>query len=215
MEYALKVTELTKIIQKHTILDKVNLAVPVGASIGIVGRNGSGKSMLFKAVCGLILPTSGSIEVWGKKVGTNGKFPQDTGILIESPGFLPQYSGYGNLSMLASIQNKIKRPEIEAAIVQVGLDPTDKRPIRKYSMGMKQRLGIAQALMEKPRLLILDEPMNGLDAKGVIDMRNILQHLREQNGITLILTSHHKDDIDALCDTVYDMDNGVLTPSIA
>lgn len=209
MEFAVNVENVSKIIRGRKILNNVTLQVRPGEAVGIIGRNGSGKSMLFKAICGLILPTSGSITVFDKPVGKNGHFPADTGVLIEQPGLLPQYSGYKNLKMLADIQHKVGKKECLAALKLVGLDHLDKRPVRKYSLGMKQRLGIAQALMEKPNLLILDEPFNGLDSSGVKELQAVLQGLIG-SGVTLLLTSHHREDIDLLCKTIYYMDKGIM-----
>lgn len=207
---AVEVKNITKIIRKRTILDHVSITVKEGEAVGIVGRNGSGKSMLFKTICGLIVPTEGSVSVFGQTVGKNGRFAPDTGMLIEAPGFLPQYSGTVNLKMLADIRGKVGKKEIAAVLEQVGLDPADKRPVRKYSLGMKQRLGIAQAIMESPRLLILDEPFNGLDEAGVRDIRALLQGL-VQNGTTLLLASHNAQDIRVLCMRTCSMESGVLT----
>lgn len=205
------IRKLSKRIKHHWVLREVDLEVEEGKIYGIIGRNGSGKSMLFKTIAGLILPSEGSVKVWGEEIGQKGIFPQKLGALIESPGFLPQYSGFRNLNILASIKNEISHEEIEKAITAVGLDYKDKRPVKKYSLGMKQRLGIAQAIMEKPLLLILDEPMNGLDREGVSLIRNLLNSLREQ-GVTILLASHNQQDIEMLCDHVYEMDQGRLTP---
>lgn len=212
MEYAVEVKNVQKVIRKRVILNNVSLTVSPGEAVGIIGRNGSGKSMLFKAICGLILPNTGDVKVFGKPVGKNGRFPQDTGVLIEQPGLLPQYSGYRNLKILADIQGKIGKNECLQALETVGLDPQDKRPVRKYSLGMKQRLGIAQALMEKPRLLILDEPFNGLDVTGSAEIQALLQRLIE-GGTTLLLTSHHREDIERLCTRIHYMERGVMTDS--
>lgn len=211
MVEALKVINLCKTINKREILKNINITVEKGKAVGIVGANGSGKSMLFKSIVNLITPTSGEVYVFGERVGTKGKFPSNVGVLIESPGFLPNLSGFNNLNLLASIRNIIKKEDVKKAISLVGLDPEDKRPIKKYSMGMKQRLNIAQALMEKPQFLILDEPMNGLDRQGVKDIHSLIKKLREEEQLTVLMTSHHSEDIDALCDKVYIMDNGILS----
>lgn len=208
---AVKTINLCKVIRKKEILKNVNLEVEEGAAIGIVGANGSGKSMLFKSICNLITHTSGEVFVFGERVGKNGKFPEDVGVLIESPGFLPSLSARKNLMLLAGIRGKIGQKDIDEAIKTVGLDPEDKRPVKKYSMGMRQRLSIAQAIMEKPRLLILDEPMNGLDRQGVEDMHALIAKMHSEENVNLLLTSHHPEDIDALCDKVYFMENGVLS----
>lgn len=207
-----EISNLTKDIKGTKVLNKVNLQLESGKAHGIVGRNGSGKSMLFKAICGLINTTEGSITVFDKVI-KNGSFPDDVGMIIENPGFLLQYSAFKNLKILASINNKISDERIKETIALVGLDPEDKKIVKKFSLGMKQRLGIAQALMENPKLLILDEPMNGLDSEGVKQIREILLKLKS-NSVTILLASHNSDDIDEICDCVYTMENGVLSARI-
>ncbi|EGT4137159.1 ATP-binding cassette domain-containing protein [Clostridium perfringens] len=207
-----EISNLTKDIKGTKVLNKVNLQLESGKAYGIVGRNGSGKSMLFKAICGLINTTEGSITVFDKVI-KNGSFPDDVGMIIENPGFLLQYSAFKNLKILASINNKISDERIKETIALVGLDPEDKKIVKKFSLGMKQRLGIAQALMENPKLLILDEPMNGLDSEGVKQIREILLKLKS-NSVTILLASHNSDDIDEICDCVYTMENGVLSERI-
>ncbi|ABG86941.1 ATP-binding cassette domain-containing protein [Clostridium perfringens] len=207
-----EISNLTKDIKGTKVLNKVNLQLESGKAYGIVGRNGSGKSMLFKAICGLINTTEGSITVFDKVI-KNGSFPDDVGMIIENPGFLLQYSAFKNLKILASINNKISDERIKETIALVGLDPEDKKIVKKFSLGMKQRLGIAQALMENPKLLILDEPMNGLDSEGVKQIREILLKLKS-NSVTILLASHNSDDIDEICDCVYTMENGVLSARI-
>lgn len=176
---------------------------------GIIGKNGSGKTVMMKCICGFLLPTQGEIFVQGKKIGTDVDFPDDIGVIIEVPGFLPYFSGYRNLQMLASLQNKIGREQITSTLERVGLNPKMKKSVSKYSLGMKQRLGIAQAIMEDPSLLILDEPMNGLDRHAIKDMRELFMHLRNE-GKTILLASHSAEDIDLLCDTICEMDCGEL-----
>lgn len=207
-----EISNLTKDIKGTKVLNKVNLQLESGKAYGIVGRNGSGKSMLFKAICGLINTTEGSITVFDKDI-KNGSFPDDIGMIIENPGFLLQYSAFKNLKILASINNKISDEKINKTIALVGLDPKDKKIVKKFSLGMKQRLGIAQALMEDPKLLILDEPMNGLDSEGVKQIREILLKLKS-NSVTILLASHNSDDIDEICDYVYTMENGVLSETV-
>lgn len=177
---------------------------------GIVGNNGSGKTVLMKCICGFMHPNSGTIYVDYEQVGKDVDFPKDMGIIIETPGFLPNLTGVKNLQMLASLNKKISVKEIREVIRRVGLDPDIKKPVAKYSLGMRQRLGIAQAIMEDPTLLILDEPFNGLDKHGVREMRELLKSLRAQ-GKSILLASHNANDIDELCDTVCEMDAGVLT----
>jgi ABC-2 type transport system ATP-binding protein len=204
-----EISNVTKDIKGTKVLNNVSLSLESGKAYGIVGRNGSGKSMLFKAICGLINATEGEIKVFDKPI-KNGNFPDSTGIIIENPGFLPQYSAFKNLKILASINNTISDEKINETITLVGLDPNNKKPVRKYSLGMKQRLGIAQALMEEPKLLVLDEPMNGLDAEGVKQIRELLLELKSKS-VTILLASHNSEDINEICDYVYNMENGVLS----
>ena len=203
------VKKLSLTIKKTEILKNIDVAFESGKIHGLIGRNGSGKTMLMKCICGFVKPTEGEIFVAGKKIGRDLDFPDNTGIIIETPGFIPYYSGYKNLKLLADLKNKIDKQQIRNTMVQVGLDPDLKRHVRKYSLGMRQRLGLAQAIMEDPELLILDEPMNGLDKEGVADMRQYLLDLKEQ-GKTILIASHSSEDIDILCDTVSEMDKGVL-----
>lgn len=204
-----KIKNLSKKVSNIDILKDISVEFKKGTIYGIVGKNGSGKTMLFKSICGLINPTSGEITVFDKPI-KNGTFPKETGIIIENPGFLPQYSAFDNLKILASINNKVDDETIKKYINLVTLDSEDTKPLKTYSLGMKQKLGIAQALMENPKLLILDEPMNALDEDSVILMRKLLLDLKNQ-GVTILLSSHNRVDIDELCDHVYTMDSGKLT----
>ena len=209
MDNIITVEGVSKAYKGTKVLDNVNVVFGSGRIHGIIGRNGSGKTMLIKAVCGLVQPDSGKITVSGKVVGKDVDFPENIGIIIESPGFLPSESGYRNLAYLASLRGKIGKPEIRNAITSVGLNPDEKKHVGKYSLGMRQRLGIAQAIMENPDILILDEPMNGLDKSGVEDIRKLLLKFRDE-GKTILLVSHSTEDIGILCDEVYEMDNGRL-----
>lgn len=209
-EGIISVINASKHFKEGTVLKEVTATFEKGKIHGIIGRNGSGKTMLFKCICGFIQPSSGEIIVRGKKVGKDTDVPDNLGIIIEAPSFLPNYSGYKNLRLLASINNKIKKETITATMEKVGLDPNSRKHVGKYSLGMRQRLGIAQAIMEDPDILIFDEPMNGLDHSGVQEIRNILKGLRDE-GKTILLASHNSDDIKELCDTVYEMDAGILT----
>ncbi len=208
-ENIIKVMHATKSFGEETVLQDVTVDFEKGKIHGIIGRNGSGKTMLFKCICGLISLSSGEIIVDGKKIGKDTDVPEQVGMIIEAPGFLPNYSGYGNLRLLASIHNKIKKEAIFAAMEKVGLKPESKKHVRKYSLGMKQRLGIAQAIMENPRILIFDEPFNGLDNQGVEDMRKLFLELKEE-GKTILIASHNAEDIKILCDYVYSMEAGKL-----
>ncbi len=201
---------LTLTIRTTEILKNITVHFEKGSIHGLIGRNGSGKTMMMKCICGFVRPTSGTILVDGKQVGKDTDFPKSIGIIIENPGFIPYYSGYKNLKLLADLNKKISKEKIKDIMRQVGLDPEMKRHVRKYSLGMRQRLGLAQAIMESPDLLILDEPMNGLDKDGVADMRKHLLNLKEQ-GKTILIASHSAEDIEVLCDTVCEMDKGTLT----
>lgn len=210
MNIVVDVKNITKRYGTNEVLKNVSITCESGKIYGLIGRNGSGKTVLLKSICGLVVPTSGEVRVWGKIVGKEVDFPDNIGFIIESPGFLLQESGFSNLMHLASIRGKIGVDEVQESMNIVGLDPNLKRQVGKYSMGMRQRLGIAQAIMEKPNLLILDEPMNGLDNQGVHHIRSVLKTLKE-NGTTILLASHFKEDIELLCDEVYQMDCGILT----
>lgn len=209
METCIEVQNVVKRFRDQVVLKNVSISFEKGQIHGIVGRNGSGKTVLFKCICGLMHPEEGVILVNGKRVGRDVDMPEDIGAIIEAPGFLPNYSGYKNLRFLANIRRKIGKEEILNVLKTVGLDPESRKHVGKYSLGMRQRLGIAQAIMEDPEILILDEPMNGLDNAGVQDMRALLLELKAQ-GKTILLASHNHEDIAALCDTVHEMDGGVL-----
>lgn len=194
-------------IGKNRILQDISVHFEKGKIHGLIGRNGSGKTVLMKCICGFMKPTSGAVFVEGKQIGKDVDFVPNAGVIIETPGFVPFYSGYKNLHILAEFNHRIGREEIEDAMRTVGLDPGLKRHVKKYSLGMRQRLGIAQAIMEKPQLLILDEPFNGLDKEGVEQMRTYFLKLKEE-GVTILLTSHTSEDIKLLCDTVTEMEKG-------
>lgn len=209
METCIEVQNVVKRFRDQVVLKNVSISFEKEKIHGIVGRNGSGKTVLFKCICGLMHPEEGVILVNGKRVGRDVDMPEDIGAIIEAPGFLPNYSGYKNLRFLANIRRKIGKEEILNVLKTVGLDPESRKHVGKYSLGMRQRLGIAQAIMEDPEILILDEPMNGLDNAGVQDIRALLLELKAQ-GKTILLASHNHEDIAALCDTVHEMDGGVL-----
>lgn len=210
MKAAISVRNLSKDFGQDRVLKCVTRDFESGKIHGIVGNNGSGKTVLMKCICGFLIPTEGTITVNGRRVGRDMDFPPDLGIIIETPGFLPNITGVKNLEILASLNKKIGLEQIAASIRRVGLDPLMKKPVGKYSLGMRQRLGIAQAIMEDPSLLILDEPLNGLDKHGVAEMRKLIKGLSAE-GKTILLASHNQGDIDELCDTVCEMDAGVMT----
>lgn len=209
MSAVIEVNNLSKRFKEEYVLKNVNVSFEQGKIHGIIGKNGSGKSMLFKSICGFVIPSEGEIIVEGKRVGKDVDFPKNLGVIIETPGFIPQYSGYKNLKLLASLQGKINADEIRQAMERVSLNPDMRKAVRKYSLGMRQRLGLAQAIMESPSIYVLDEPMNGLDKEGVHDMREILKSFREE-GKTVLIASHYAEDIEELADDVCEMDHGEL-----
>ncbi len=198
-----------KCFGEQIALQDVSISFEGGKIHGIIGRNGSGKTVLFKCIVGLIPLTSGTIQMNGCLVESGKMVSEDIGAIIETPGFLPNYSGFHNLKFLAALRGRIKNDEIKESMRQVGLDPNSRKHVGKYSLGMRQRLGIAQAIMEHPTILVLDEPMNGLDNKGVQEMRELFKDLKNQ-GKTILIATHSSDDVKELCDTVYEMDNGFL-----
>lgn len=205
----LKVKGVSKSFKGETVLENVSFTCVGGHIYGVIGRNGSGKSVLFKIICGLLSADSGSVIVNGKCIGKDIDFPEKLGAIIENPGFIWYESGLKNLLYLASIRNIIDRSKVKDVMRLVGLSPENKKWVAKYSLGMKQRLSIAQAIMEDPDIIILDEPMNGLDEAGVEDMRRIFLDLKNEGKI-ILLASHNKEDIELLCDVVYTIQNGRL-----
>lgn len=210
MEYAIEVKNVTKKFSETVAVKDVTVSFEKGKIHGIIGRNGSGKTVLFKCICGLLPVTSGEITVLGRKMGDGKRVPESLGVIIETPGFLPNCSGYQNLRYLMELSGKADKEKIRGAIKLVGLDPDSRKHVGKYSLGMRQRLGLAQAIMEDPELIILDEPMNGLDKNGVAEMRQLFLQLKEQ-GKTILIASHNPDDTRILCDTLHEMDAGVMT----
>ncbi len=206
----IQVQEVSLTIKKRRILSDITMSLREGNIYGLVGNNGCGKTMLMRCICGFVKPTSGAVTVDGKIIGKNVDYLREAGIILETPGFIPYYSGFRNLKLLAGISSKPDKEKIKDSMRLCGLNPDLKLPVRKYSLGMRQRLGIAQAIMEDQRILILDEPMNGLDRHGVEDIRKLLLALKEE-GRLILLTSHNMTDIEMLCDKVYEMDNGELT----
>ena len=210
MKEIIKVENLKLTLGKTEILKNINVSFEQGKIHGLIGRNGSGKTMLMKCICGFVHPTEGKIWVDDRQVGKDVDFPRNMGIIIETPGFIPYYSGYKNLKILAGLKGKIGKEQIQKTMEQVGLSPTLKRHVKKYSLGMRPRLGLAQAIMENPDILILDEPFNGLDKEGVQDMRDYLMGYKEE-GKTILIASHYAEDISVLCDTVHEMDKGEMS----
>lgn len=204
-----EISHVTKRFGEDLVLKEVNLALAWGKAYGIVGNNGSGKTVLMKCICGFMPATTGTIRVFGKQVGKDVDFPESLGVIIEAPGFLTNLTGSRNLEILADMRRQITKADVRIAMRKVGLDPDMRKPVAKYSLGMRQRLGIAQAIMEDPQLLVLDEPFNGLDKNGVAEIRKILLELKAE-GKTILLASHNEEDIRILCDEVYEMDGGVM-----
>lgn len=206
----IRVENASKSFRGHTVLKKVSLTCEVGNIYGIIGCNGSGKTVLFKSICGLYRLDEGEIWIGDKKMKRDIDMLTEAGIIIEEPSFLRNYSGYKNLDFLYRIRNKKNRQHLYEVMRKVGLDPLSKKRVCNYSLGMRQRLAIAQAIMEEQPILILDEPMNGLDKRGVSEMRKFFMEIKDQ-GKTILMASHNKEDIDMLCDHVYEMDAGALT----
>ena len=212
MSSYIEVRNVSKSFSGRAILQNISLSVEQGTTVGLVGANGSGKSVLFKIICGFEKPDQGSVYVRGRQIGKNGRdFPADMGVFINSPGFIGIYSGFQNLKFLADIQGKIGEKEIRQTMTKVGLDPDNKEKVDNYSLGMKQKLGLAQAIMEGQDILILDEPFNALDYKTYEDVKAIIRMLKAE-GKTIFLTSHHYKDIEQLCDQVYSLEDCQLLP---
>lgn len=211
MKALLEMKNVSKKFGRKTILKDVSLVVQQGETVGLVGANGSGKSVLFKILCGFLQPDKGSVFVHGEKLGKGRDFPENMGTFINSPGFIGIYSGFKNLKFLADIRGKIGTEEIEDAMLKVGLDPSNKTKVDDYSLGMKQKLGLAQAIMEEQDILVLDEPFNALDHKTYEDMKEIIRMLKAE-GKTIFLTSHNFNDIEQLCDEVYTIEECRLIP---
>ena len=209
-ENVIEITNVTKRFGSAEVLKNVSINFEKGKIHGLIGRNGSGKTMLMKCICGFVPVSEGKILVEGKQIGKDIDVPESIGAIIETPGFLYGYSGYNNLRFLASINNKISKEHIKDTMKLVGLDPDSKKHVGKYSLGMRQRLGLAQAIMEDLRILLLDEPMNGLDKHGVEEMRELFKTFAD-SGKTIIMANHSAEDIEVLCDTVHEMDLGVIT----
>lgn len=199
-----EVRKVCKSFGKQKVLDQVSFSISPGSIYGVVGNNGSGKTVLMKCICGFMRCDRGTIIVNGRQVGKEVDFPDRMGMIIETPGFIRNLSGYKNLKILASLKGRIGKEKIRETMRRVGLDPNMKKPVGKYSLGMRQRLGIAQAIMEDPHVLILDEPFNGLDRYGVVEIRALLKELKA-DGKSILLASHNAQDIEELCDHVHNL----------
>ena len=200
----IEVKEVCKSFGKEHVLKGISFAIPPGAIYGVVGNNGRGKTGHMKCICGFMKADKGTILVNGRQVGKEVDFPDSLGVIIETPGFIPNLSGYKNLKILAALKGKIGKAQICEAMRRVGLEAGMRKPVAKYSLGMRQRLGIAQAIMEEPEVLVLDEPFNGLDRHGVVEMRTLLKELKA-DGKAILLASHNAQDIEELCDHVQDL----------
>ena len=205
----IKISNLSKKIRGSQVLTDINLELKGGTVYGVSGKNGCGKTMLMRSICGLIKPTQGEIEINGKILWKDISFPQSIGALIENPAFLGGYTGFENLRILADIKGIATNEQIKETIAKLGLDPEDKRKYRKYSLGMKQKLGIACAIMEKPDVIILDEPINAIDEKGVTLVEEVLNELKEEGKIILI-ACHDKEELELLSDTIFYMEEGKI-----
>ena len=210
MKSAVRLINVTKSFRKERVLKGITHSFEQGKIHGIMGFNGSGKTVMFKCICGFLRPDSEEVIVQGRRIGKDGDFPRSVGMIIENPGFLPHVSGFSNLKRLAAIRNQVTDEQIRESIARVGLDPFSKKKVGQYSLGMRERLGIAQAIMEDPGLLVLDEPFNGLDKRGAQDVCGLLDELRGR-GRTILIAAHNMMEIEYLCDTICEMDAGVLT----
>jgi len=209
MKNVIEVCNVFKAFSGQPILENIQLQIEKGKTVGIVGGNGSGKSVLFKTICGFIRPDKGKVKIRGEVLGEGVDFPENVGVFINSPGYIEIYSGFKNLQFLAAINNRITDKQIKQIMNLVGLKPDNKTKVKDYSLGMRQKLGIAQAIMENQDILILDEPFNALDYKTYNDIKEIIRSLQATDR-TILLTSHHFQDIEELCDVVYFIADGEL-----
>ena len=205
----IKIEGLSKSIKGALILDKVSITLTSGKIYGLRGKNGSGKTMLMRAISGLLIPDSGSVNINGKTLHKDISFPESIGILIENPSFLPQYTGFRNLKLLAGLTGNISDDELRIALERVGLDPEDKRTFRKYSLGMKQKLGIANAIMGEPDIIILDEPINALDEESVRKIKKVLLEIRDKDKL-IIIACHDREELEFLSDIIYEIKDGSI-----
>ena len=209
MNAIIELDQVSKYFSRRPVLKDVSLSVEAGSTVGIVGSNGSGKSVLFQTICGFLSPDSGTVKIWGELLGNKRDFPDNVGVLINSPGFISLNTGLQNLEYLAGIRGVIGKRQIRAAMQKVGLDPEDKTKVEHYSLGMKQKLGLAQAIMEGQDILILDEPFNALDYKTHNDVKEIIRILQAE-GKTIMLTSHNYEDLESLCHQIHVLEDGKL-----
>ena len=205
----IQLTNISKTFGKQTVLQPLTMGFEEGMIHGIIGRNGSGKTVLMKMILGILQPTTGTVIVGDKRIGKDVDFPESAGAIIETIEFIPYMSAYQNLADIAAMRGNLSKTQIKEVLEMVGLGNVGRKHVSKFSMGMRQRLAIAQAVMESPKLLILDEPMNGMDEKGVEEMRQLILS-RKAAGTTIILSSHNIEDIRILCDQVYRIDAGVV-----
>ncbi|CAH0296056.1 putative ABC transporter ATP-binding protein YxlF [Peribacillus sp. Bi96] len=205
----IKVININKSIRHNTILKNVSLSIKTGICVGFIGPNGSGKTMLLKSLCGFTEINDGEVWVDGKRIIFSKTYIENAGIIIEQPPFINYLTGMENLSILANIQKKITNEDIHQSLYKVGLADAKDKKVKEYSLGMKQRLRIAQAIMENPNILVLDEPFNGLDKKSIIEIQELLLDYKT-NGVTILLTSHDDRQINYLCDRVYELNGGEL-----
>lgn len=210
MEPVIQLNDVGKTYHGIQVLRNISLSITKGTTIGIVGGNGSGKSVLFKMICGFIKPDHGEVKIRNRQLGKEIDFPEDVGVFINSPGYIEIFTGLQNLKFLADIRGLISLADIRETMLLVGLDPDNKAKVKNYSLGMKQKLGITQAIMEKQDILILDEPFNALDHKTYKDIKDLIKKMKEQ-GVTILLTSHHYEDIQELCDQIYYIQDGDLS----
>ena len=203
----IELKNVSKSFKGVILFESLNLSIDKGKIYGFVGPNGSGKSVLFKMICGFIFPEEGTIFVNNQEIGNSkNRFPKNVGIILENPGYIANKSGFENLKDLSLIRNKISDSTIKKTMEVVGLKPDSKQSVKNYSLGMKQKLAIAQAIMENQDILIMDEPFNALDEDSVIKTRSLLRSLKAE-GKTILLTSHNNDDINSLCDYVFRINN--------